>query len=86
MFYRMRNINFFLTASTEERARRRWKELLARGEKISFEKVLKDIEMRDYNDSTRELNPLRRAEDAVEIDSTSMSVEDVVKDICDRIV
>lgn len=77
---------FFLTASTEERARRRWKELLARGEKISFEKVLKDIEMRDYNDSTRELNPLRRAEDAVEIDSTSMSVEDVVKDICDRIV
>lgn len=69
---------FFLTASAEERAKRRCEELLQKGEEVSFDEVLRDIEARDHNDSTRKLNPLRKAEDAVEIDSTGMSIEDVV--------
>ena len=77
---------YFLTASAEERARRRFLELLAKGEKAEQEKVLADIQMRDYNDSTRALNPLRKADDAVEIDSTAMSIEEVVDYICGRIV
>ena len=50
---------FFLTASAEERAERRYKELAEKGEKISFDEVLRDIKQRDHNDMTRKLNPLR---------------------------
>ena len=70
---------FFLTASAAERADRRHKELLQKGESISFAEVLKDIEARDHNDSTRKLNPLRKAEDALEIDTTGLSIEEVTK-------
>ena len=61
---------FFLTASAEERADRRYKELLEKGEDVSREKVLADIKARDHSDSTRTLNPLRKAEDAIEVDTT----------------
>lgn len=70
---------FFLTASAEERARRRFVELSEKGEKTSFEDVLKDINDRDYEDTHRKLNPLRKAEDAVEIDSTEMSIDEVTE-------
>jgi cytidylate kinase len=68
---------FFLTASHEERARRRYLELRAKGGDISLERVREDIARRDYNDSHRELNPLAKAEDAYEIDSTHMTAEEV---------
>ena len=55
---------FFLTASDEERARRRYEELKAKGQNLSFEEVLKQLRERDYNDTTREVTPLRKADDA----------------------
>lgn len=76
---------FFLTADDEERARRRFKELKEKGEEITFEEVLAKLRERDYNDSHRKLNPLRKAEDALEIDSTNLTIEEVVKLICDKI-
>lgn len=78
-------IKLFMTASREERAKRRFKELVEKGQDVSFEKVLEDIEKRDYNDSHRDVDPLRQAEDAELLDTTDMSVEDVVKAIGDRI-
>ncbi|MDD6648302.1 MAG: (d)CMP kinase [Firmicutes bacterium] len=68
---------FFLTASAEERAERRYRELLDKGESITREKVLRDIIQRDHNDMTRELNPLTKAEDAVEIDTTGLTIQQV---------
>ena len=75
---------FYLTASAEERARRRTAELIEKGQDVDFETVLKDIEQRDYNDMNRAVTPLRKADDAVEIDSTSMTIDEVVNFICDR--
>ncbi len=68
---------FFLTATPEERARRRVKELLEKGEDVSYEETLEDIKKRDYNDSHRKLNPLARADDAIEVDTTDMTIEEV---------
>ena len=68
---------FFLTASAEERARRRVLQIAQSGGSADFEKVLADIEKRDYQDRNRATAPLLPAEDAIEIDSTSMSIEDV---------
>lgn len=76
---------FFLTASAEERAERRYKELAEKGEKISFDEVLRDIKQRDHNDMTRKLNPLRKAEDAVEIDTTGLSIEEVINKVVTQI-
>lgn len=76
---------FFLTAEDEERARRRHAELTAKGQNISFEDVLLQLRERDRNDSTREVTPLRKADDAEEIDSTNMSIQEVVDYICSKI-
>lgn len=73
----------FLTASAEERAHRRFLELQAKGEDQTYEEVLEDIKARDHNDMTRELNPLRKADDAVELDTTGMTIEEVVKAVID---
>lgn len=72
-------IKIYLTASAEERATRRFRELQGRGEEQSYEDVLADIRQRDHQDMTRELNPLKKAEDAVELDTTGMGVEEVVE-------
>ena len=69
----------YLTASAEERARRRFLELQEKGEDQSFEDVLEDIRQRDHNDMTRQINPLRKAEDAVELDTTGMEIDQVVE-------
>lgn len=69
---------FYLTATAEERAMRRFKELQGKGSEDTYEKVLEDVNRRDYNDMHREVDPLRQAEDAVLIDSTDMSIEEVV--------
>ncbi len=76
---------YYLTATAEERAMRRFKELFEKGAADSYEKVLSDIISRDYNDMNRKLNPLRQAEDAVLIDSTDMSIDEVVDFIVSRI-
>lgn len=69
---------FYLTATAEERAMRRFKELQGKGSEDTYEKVLEDVNRRDYNDMHREVDPLRQADDAVLIDSTDMSIEEVV--------
>lgn len=75
----------FLVASPEERAQRRYKELAEKGEDVTFQQVLDDINKRDHNDTHRKLNPLRKADDAVEIDTTSKNVDEVVKMILEEI-
>jgi len=69
-------LKLFLTASSETRAQRRFKELIDRGEKVLFEDVLKNVEERDYIDSHRKDSPLVKADDAVEIDNSRMTKED----------
>lgn len=72
---------FFLTASVEERAKRRYTELLEQGEEANLADVAAAIAERDHNDSTRTINPLRKAADAVEVDTTSMSPEEVAAEL-----
>lgn len=69
-------IKIFLTASAETRARRRYEELIEKGQEVSYEAVLDDINRRDYNDSHRDAAPLKQAEDAVRIDTSGMELED----------
>lgn len=76
---------YFLTASAEERANRRYKELREKGSDISYEQVLADIKTRDHNDSTRAASPMRKAEDAILLDTTSMTQDEVVEFICSRV-
>ena len=71
-------VKIFLTASVEERAMRRFRELEQRGTSESYEKVLEEMRQRDYNDSHRAAAPLKQAEDAVLVDSTNMTPEQVV--------
>ena len=75
----------YLDASAEERANRRYKQNLEKGITDSYEDVLKAIKERDYNDSHRETDPLRKAEDSVLVDSTNLTIEEVV-DVCYKIV
>ncbi len=69
-------IKIFLTASAEDRARRRFEELAARGEAVTYETVLREQKERDFRDETREISPLRRAEDAILVDTTGLSLEE----------
>ena len=71
-------LKIFLTASTEERARRRYKELLERGENNSLEIVLADLKRRDEIDTHRTISPLKPAEDAIIIDTENFSLEQVI--------
>jgi CMP/dCMP kinase len=75
-------LKIFLTASVDERAKRRYNELVGKGNKnVNFEDVKKDIEYRDYNDSHRHFAPLKKAIDAIEIESTEMTIDDVAQKI-----
>jgi CMP/dCMP kinase len=69
---------FFLTASLEERAFRRWKELKDKGETITRDDIENSLKKRDYQDTNRDLAPLKPADDAVIIDTTDMTIEDVI--------
>ena len=69
---------FFITATPEVRAKRRFDELKAKGDAPSYEKVLEDIKVRDYNDSHRAFAPLKQADDAVLVDTTNMSINEVI--------
>lgn len=79
------NLKIFLLASAEERAKRRFLEYDEKGETISYEEVLKSVQERDYIDSTRKESPLRKAEDAIEIDSSTMTIEEVVAEVSKEI-
>ena len=70
-------LKFFLTASPEERARRRYKQLKAKGESVSLPRLLRDIEERDERDSSRSVSPLLPADDAIVIDSTATPIDAV---------
>ena len=74
-------VKIFLTASAEERAQRRYKELQAKGSTVSFQSVLDELIERDYNDSHREIAPLKPAEDSVYLDTTGVSLEEQVEKI-----
>ena len=71
-------VKIFLTASAEDRARRRYEEMRARGERADYADVLKDLKQRDYNDTHRAVAPLRRAEGAVLVDTTGNTLEQSV--------
>ena len=75
------DVKVYLTASVECRAMRRFKELEGKGEACDFGKIKQDIQERDERDMTREIAPLKQADDAVLIDSSEMGIEDVVKAI-----
>jgi len=72
------DVKVFLTASTEERARRRCAELVQQGYEVNLNDLAADIQKRDHLDMTREVSPLRKADDAVEIDTTHLSIDQVV--------
>ncbi|MBS5926334.1 MAG: (d)CMP kinase [Clostridium sp.] len=72
---------FFLTATPEERANRRFKELKERNIDCQYEFILKDIIERDYKDSHREIDPLRKADDAIEVDTTGLNIIEVTEKI-----
>lgn len=75
------DVKIFLTASVECRAKRRFDELVAKGMEADFDKIAKDIEERDYRDSHREISPLKQAEDAILVDSSDMTIDEVVNTI-----
>ena len=75
------DLKIFLTASVEERARRRLEELKAKGVDADFAQVVKEISLRDKQDSEREIAPLAQAEDAVLLDSTRLTIDEVVAEI-----
>lgn len=75
------NVKIYLDASSEERAKRRVKQNQEKGIETSYEEVLKNIIDRDRRDSTREVAPLKRAKDAIYIDSTNIEIEEVVEEI-----
>lgn len=74
-------LKIFLTASVEERAQRRFKEYAEKGMSVSIAQLEADIKARDLQDSTREISPLKQAEDAVVVDTTHLTIDEIVKKI-----
>jgi len=74
-------VKIFLTASPEVRAKRRTDELIAKGQKANFDKVLAEIKQRDYQDTHREVAPLKMARDSIKVDTSAMDIEQVVSAI-----
>ena len=77
------DVKIFLTASSQVRAKRRCDELLAKGQKAEYETILKEIEQRDYQDTHREIAPLKMAKDSIKVDTSEMDIETVVATIRD---
>jgi cytidylate kinase len=73
------DVKFFLSASAEERGRRRYLELVAKGEAVTLDDTIKAVSRRDQQDSERDLAPLRKAEDALDIDSSGRTIEEVLE-------
>lgn len=77
---------FFLTANPEIRAQRRYAEMQSKGLEASYEGVLANVIERDRLDSTRAIAPLKKAEDAIEVDTSALSIEEVFQQLCDHIL
>ena len=75
------DVKVYLTASVETRAKRRYDELIEKGESHDLKKIEEDIRLRDEQDMTREISPLKKAEDAIEVDSSNMTIDEVVETI-----
>ena len=75
------NVKIFLTASAEVRAKRRTEELTAKGQKANYNQILKEIQQRDYQDTHREVAPLKLARDSVKVDTSEMDIDQVVAEI-----
>ena len=78
-------LKFFVTASVEERANRRYKELKEKGMDVKYEDIYKDIETRDYNDSHREIAPLKPAEDSIMFDTTGNTLQQSIDKLINMI-
>ena len=76
-------LKLFMTASAEKRATRRYKELLDKGEEVAYEEVLKNVQQRDHIDSTREISPLKKADDALVFDNSDMGLEEQFNRVLD---
>ena len=72
------NVKIFLTASAEVRAKRRTEELQAKGQKADYNKILKEIQQRDYQDSHREVAPLKMCRDSIKLDTSDMDIDGVI--------
>ena len=72
-------LKIFVTATPEIRAQRRYDELKAKGQEASFDEILENVKQRDYIDQNREVSPLRKAEDALLLDNTDLSIEEQKK-------
>lgn len=79
------DVKLFLTASPEERANRRYRELQEKGTPVDYDALLEEIKQRDHNDSTRAIAPLKKADDAVEVDTTGYSLESSIAMVCEII-
>ena len=75
------DLKIFLTASPEVRAKRRYDEIINSGGSVSYDVILEEIKIRDYKDSTREISPLKQADDAILIDTSNLNMEEVVEKI-----
>ncbi len=78
-------VKIFLTASAEERAKRRYKEQIERGLDVSFDEILADIKERDYRDENREIAPLKPAEDSILVDTSNLNIEQSVQAVIDTV-
>ncbi len=78
-------LKLFVTASPEIRAQRRFDELAAKGETVSFEEILQNVQERDFIDSTRETSPLKKADDAVVLDNSSMTREEQMQWVVEKV-
>ena len=79
-------VKIFLTASPEVRAKRRCDELSAKGQKVDYNKVLKDIQQRDYQDTHREIAPLKMSRDSIKVDTSDMTIEEVMEKLKEIVV
>ena len=75
------NVKIFLTASAEIRAQRRTDELIAKGQKANYAQILKEIQQRDYQDTHREVAPLKLARDSIKVDTSAMDIEGVIAEL-----
>lgn len=75
------NVKIFLTASAEVRAQRRTDELLAKGQKADYARILKEIQQRDYQDTHREVAPLKLARDSIKVDTSDLDIDGVIAEL-----
>ena len=75
------NVKFFLTASAEVRATRRTEELKTKGQNANYDQILKQIQQRDYQDTHREIAPLKLARDSIKLDTSNMTIDEVVAEM-----